>query len=139
MKLRSEHSIWRGGESHSHHRVTPRHATAANWARVAKRHSRLIDPQPGGYPSDVLAVFRDAVARCPTICIERDVMNGEPCVEGTRIPVRRVLRAVEQYGSIENAIKCYPDLNAQQLKDALYFAQIVLEPLRGIDEVETTD
>jgi uncharacterized protein (DUF433 family) len=64
------------------------------------------------------------------------IMNGQPCIVGTRIPVHSVLRAIEHYGSLDAAIKCYPHLTMAQVKDALYFAEAVLEPIGGIDETE---
>lgn len=41
---------------------------------------------------------------------------------------RHVLR-IEYDGSIESVIECYPHLTAQQVKDALFFCQALLEPV----------
>jgi uncharacterized protein (DUF433 family) len=74
--------------------------------------------------------FEDILARattnCPSITMNPRRMNGLPCVDGTRIPVHLVLWAIEHHGSIEGAIEAYPDLTVQQVKDALYFAEIVI-------------
>ena len=73
--------------------------------------------------------------RCPSsISIDSNVMDGQPCVAGTRIPVRSVLRAIEHYGSIEGAVECYPNLTTQQVQDALFFSQVILELSSGFDE-----
>ena len=64
-------------------------------------------------------------------------MEGQPCISGTRIPVRAVLRAIEYYESLDGAIRCYPHLTKSQVKDALYFSQVLLEPQSGIDEAST--
>jgi uncharacterized protein (DUF433 family) len=77
--------------------------------------------------------------RCPSISIDDEIMDGQPCIEGTRIPVRSVIRAVELYGSIDGAVKCYPHLNAQHIKDALYFTQIVLEQRLAFEVAQDTE
>lgn len=134
MKFRVE-NIWRG--THFHHRQSAYGRTTDRWASVvAARTRRPAEPgKPHNRYSDAAAnVLYDAVRRCPSVSIDDDIMEGQPCVEGTRIPVRSVLRAIELYGSIDGATKCYPHLSSQQVKDALYFAQIVLEQPSGIDE-----
>lgn len=87
-----------------------------------------------GYIPEVLALFDMAAKRCPSISLDPEVMEGQPCIVGTRIPVRSVLRAVEQYGSVEEAVRCYPHLTVDLIKDALYFSQVVLEPSSGLEE-----
>jgi uncharacterized protein (DUF433 family) len=62
-------------------------------------------------------------------------MDGKPCIVGTRVPVASVLRAIEQYGSVDGAVMCYPHISAEQVKDALYFTQLVLESPDGINEI----
>jgi uncharacterized protein (DUF433 family) len=86
------------------------------------------------YPIAINKLFDDAIKRCPGISMLSDVMDGQPCIAGTRIPVRAVLRALEQYGSLQEVKACYPHLNIDQLEDALYFSQIVLELPSGLDE-----
>jgi uncharacterized protein (DUF433 family) len=71
-------------------------------------------------------VLKRALQECPSISLDHRRMQGRPCIAGTRIPVHLVLWAVEQHGSIDGALKSYPDLNVQQVKDALYFAETVL-------------
>ena len=72
--------------------------------------------------------------RRPSISMDVEIMQGQPCIFGTRIPVRSVLRALEQYGSVIGVKNCYPHLTTEQVGDALYFSQIVLELPSGIDE-----
>lgn len=96
---------------------------------VTKNQSRDCPPRESG-------VLEQALKLCPSVSIKETVMEGQPCIAGTRIPVRAVLRAVEHYGSIEGALSCYPHLSSQNVKDALYFAQVVLEALPGgLDEI----
>lgn len=71
-------------------------------------------------------VYRRAVKLCPSISVNPQRQQGRPCVSGTSIPVHLILWAVEQHGSIKGALKSYPDLTLEQVKDALYFAEIVM-------------
>jgi uncharacterized protein (DUF433 family) len=72
--------------------------------------------------------------RSTYVSIDAGVMEGKPCIAGTRVPVASVLRAIEQYGSIDSAVMCYPHISPEHVKDALYFTQLVLESADGIDE-----
>jgi uncharacterized protein (DUF433 family) len=82
-------------------------------------------------------VLESAQREIPTILMDASTMQGQPCIEGTRIPVRAVLRAIEHYVPLDNVLKCYPHLTVQQVKDALFFAQTVLELPSG-DQSTTT-
>jgi uncharacterized protein (DUF433 family) len=125
---------------HHHHDSRRRSLKWEGWARQPKIHAlecgvQPIDTVPGEYPTAILKVFEDAISRCPSsISMDDNVMEGQPCIAGTRIPVRSILRAIEHYGSIEGAVKCYPDLTADQVRDSLFFSQVILEPPRGIDK-----
>src|SRR5437763_16977061 len=66
-------------------------------------------------------VLESAQREIPTILMDASMMQGQPCIEGTRIPVRAVLRAIEHYVPLDNVVKCYPHLTVQQVKDALFF------------------
>jgi uncharacterized protein (DUF433 family) len=88
------------------------------------------------YPAPVLKWFEDAIKRCPSVSISADIMEGQPCISGTRIPVRSVLRVIEQYGTVNDVKKCYPQLTIDQVEDALYFSQVILESPSGLDETE---
>jgi len=69
----------------------------------------------------------DALPAFPYIAMDADVLGGTPRIAGTRIPVSMVIDAVQYYGNIEGAMKSYPDLIADQVKEALSFASVVLE------------
>ncbi len=56
-----------------------------------------------------------------------EVLRGTPRIKGTRIPVHRVLNAIEEYGGIAAAVDVYPSLTAEKIQDALRFAANVLE------------
>lgn len=88
-------------------------------------------------PESIEDAYRSASILCSSISIDPRVQSGKPCIAGTRIPVHLVLWAVEHKGSIAGAIKSYPDLTAQQIKDALYFAEIILGSPKNVNsEVE---
>ena len=132
MKLRNETS-WKG--PHVHHRDPHAKPRMLWWPQ---RSDKCRDTLNGTscYPAALLAVFDEAARRSPLISIDNETLEGQPCISGTRIPVRSVLRALELCGSIEEVRVYYPDIDIQQVKDALYFSQVVLEPPRGIDETE---
>lgn len=56
------------------------------------------------------------------ITITPDQMGGVPCIRGFRIPVATVLNMVAD-GMQENEIlDAYPDLEKEDIREALYFA-----------------
>ena len=79
-------------------------------------------------------VLAHALRQCPSITMNPERMEGRPCIAGTRIPVHLVLWAIEHRGSIEGAVMSYPDLTTQQVKDALYFAQIITGSQSALQE-----
>jgi uncharacterized protein (DUF433 family) len=137
MKFRNE-AVW--PNHHPHHHAIHR-GPIGRWdnAYTAKR-SRLTwqDSSNSCYSQYAANIFSEASRQCPTISMDDGIMEGQPCLAGTRIPVRSVLRSLELYGSIDGVIKCYPHLNSEQVKDALYFSQLILEQPSGIDELAIT-
>jgi uncharacterized protein (DUF433 family) len=133
-------SKWRNAHFHHDFRRKNTGLKLEGWAlrpqtHAIECHAQTTEMVVGEYPATLLKVFEDAMIRCPSsISIDIDVMEGQPCIAGTRIPVRSILRAIEHYGSVEEAIRCYPDLTADQVRDALFFSQVILEPPRGIDK-----
>jgi uncharacterized protein (DUF433 family) len=71
--------------------------------------------------------FEKAARDYPSITINPEVMAGAPCIGGTRIPVYMVLDAIEYYGEVGAALRSYPNLTIQQVKDAIGFAKLVVE------------
>ena len=49
-------------------------------------------------------------------------LNGQPCIRGMRITVRRVLLAVATYGTGESLKRAYPDLEEEDIRQALEYA-----------------
>lgn len=56
------------------------------------------------------------------ITIDPEQMNGQPCIRGMRITVKRVLEALTVYPIWENLIAEYPELEKEDIRQALTFA-----------------
>lgn len=56
------------------------------------------------------------------IMIDPAVMNGQPCIRGTRLTVRRVVLVVAQYRNPEEIRKNYPQLKDEDIDQALKYA-----------------
>ena len=54
-------------------------------------------------------------------------MNGQPCIRGTRPTVRRVVEAVALYPNKDDLFRNYPELDQEDLRQALAFAAANLE------------
>lgn len=61
------------------------------------------------------------------ITVEPGKMNGQPCIRGMRITVKRVIFAVATYGMGEEFKKAYPDLDDEDIRQALEYAALNLE------------
>ena len=60
------------------------------------------------------------------ITIEPGKMNGQPCIRGLRLTVRRVLEAVGQYGSRDELRADYPELEDEDIRQATAYAAAML-------------
>lgn len=49
-------------------------------------------------------------------------MNGQPCIRGMRLTVRRVVAAVAAYPDRADSFRNYPDLEEEDVRQALEFA-----------------
>ncbi|MEP7366954.1 MAG: DUF433 domain-containing protein [Acidobacteriota bacterium] len=49
-------------------------------------------------------------------------MNGQPCIRGMRLTVRRVVAAVAAYPDRVDLFRNYPDLEEEDVRQALEFA-----------------
>lgn len=50
-----------------------------------------------------------------------EIMNGQPCVRGLRLTVRRVVEAVALYPDWEDLQAEYPELEKEDIRQALAF------------------
>jgi uncharacterized protein (DUF433 family) len=67
------------------------------------------------------------MARFDRITWDPNLMNGQPCIRGMRLTVRRVIEAVALYPNREDLFRNYPDLEPEDLQQALSFAAANLE------------
>ena len=54
-------------------------------------------------------------------------MNGQPCIRGMRLTVRRVVEAVALYPERTDLFRNYPQLEEEDVRQALAFAAANLE------------
>ncbi len=54
-------------------------------------------------------------------------MNGQPCIRGMRLTVRRVLEAVSAHPNREELFREYPELEPEDITQAREFAAANLE------------
>jgi uncharacterized protein (DUF433 family) len=55
------------------------------------------------------------------------VMNGQPCIRGMRLTVRRVLEALASYSDREEFHAEYPELEDEDVRQALAYAAANLD------------
>ena len=60
--------------------------------------------------------------RWDRITVNPNVMNGQPCIRDMRLTVRRVVEAVALYPNWNDLIAEYPELEPDDIRQALAFA-----------------
>ena len=61
------------------------------------------------------------------ITFDPNKMNGQACIRGLRIPVATVLRCLASEMSVEEILTDYPDLEREDIAQALQYAAILTE------------
>lgn len=61
------------------------------------------------------------------ITIDPESMNGQPCIRGMRLTVRRVLEMIPNYPQWSALIADYPELELEDIAEALRFAAQALD------------
>jgi len=61
-----------------------------------------------------------------------DLMNGQPCIRRMRLTVRRVVEPVALYPNPQDLYRNYPELEPDDVRQALAFAAANLED-RAVD------
>ncbi|MDP2841233.1 MAG: DUF433 domain-containing protein [Candidatus Methanoperedens sp.] len=56
------------------------------------------------------------------ITIDPEVMSGQPCIRGLRIPVPLILRLLASGKTIFQILQDYPELEEEDIRQALSFA-----------------
>ena len=60
--------------------------------------------------------------RLDRITVDPAIMNGQPCIRGMRLTVRRVVEAVALYPDRQELMVEYPELEEEDIRQALEFA-----------------
>ena len=60
--------------------------------------------------------------RFDRISVNPEIMNGQPCIRGMRLTVRRVVEAVALYPNRDELKAEYPELEDEDVRQALEFA-----------------
>ena len=68
------------------------------------------------------------------ITVEPGKMGGKPCIRGLRISVENVLNIVASYPDRKELFESYPDLEEEDLRQALAFAAATMD-----DRIEILD
>lgn len=61
------------------------------------------------------------------ITVDPARLNGQPCIRNLRISVRRVLAALSTYADRAEVLKEYPELEEEDLRQALAYAALAVE------------
>lgn len=61
------------------------------------------------------------------ITVVPDVCNGKPTIRGMRITVKTVVEFIAAGESVENILKAYPYLEADDIKAALEYAALAAD------------
>ena len=61
------------------------------------------------------------------ITIDPTTLNGQPCIRGIRLTVRRVLEALAAYPDRGELMREYPELEAEDIRQALVYAAAHLD------------
>lgn len=61
-------------------------------------------------------------AKFDRITVDSETMNGQPCIRNMRLTVRRVVEAVALYPDWDELQHEYPELEKEDIRQALQFA-----------------
>lgn len=61
------------------------------------------------------------------ITVNPALVNGQPCIRGMRLTVKRVVEAVALYPDRNELFREYPELDAEDVRQALGFAACNLD------------
>ncbi len=56
------------------------------------------------------------------ITVDPEIMGGQPCIRGLRIPVSLILRLLASGKTIRQIVKDYPELKEDDIKQAFWSA-----------------
>lgn len=119
---RTHHASWGSGSCQSPEQ--PKEVSRSDhWNRYFQRYNRTAKD----FSISMREAFSIARGQITSIVVDSGLVGGHPCIGGTRIPVYMVLDALEYHGSMKGVLKSYPQLNLNQVRDAIRFSKIVVE------------
>jgi len=65
--------------------------------------------------------------RLDRITIDPDQMNGQPCIRGMRLTVKRVLEALSMYPDKTELFREYPYLENDDISQVLAYASLTID------------
>lgn len=68
-----------------------------------------------------------ATTHLDRITVDPRVMNGQPCIRGMRLTVRRVIEALSVYPNRSDLFREYPELEEEDIRQALAYAAAMLD------------
>jgi uncharacterized protein (DUF433 family) len=68
-----------------------------------------------------------AMIQFDRITIDPEIVNGQPTIRGMRLTVRRVVAATALYPNRDELLKEFPELEAEDVRQALEFAACNLD------------
>lgn len=100
--------------------------------KMARVRKIVRDLEGQGRREDAQAlqeVLKRALAT--SIVHDKQILGGEPVIEGTRTPVRAVIEYLGLYGSKEGVLEALPHLTADQLEAAIAYYEIHPEEIEA--------
>ena len=90
-----------------------------------------VDTAAGPTRADVLEWGQEAAMtmRFGRITVDPAQMGGVPCIRGLRIPVTTVVGLVAQGMAEQQILAEYPDLETEDIREALRYAAAVVDEL----------
>ena len=61
------------------------------------------------------------------IKIDPEVLHGQACIKGTRIPVHQIVRMLANSDTVENLLEEYPSINKEDILACLDYAASLAE------------
>jgi len=66
------------------------------------------------------------IQRLDRITIDPEVMRGQPCIRGLRIPVSLIVKLIASGKTIGEILEDYPELKEEDIRQALEYAAWVV-------------
>lgn len=99
----------------------------SHWTRHWPKCRERFISTAKDFDQPLASVLHEAAGHYNCIAMDDDVLGGTPRIAGTRIPVYMILDAIGYWGELDGALKSYPQLSLDQIREAVCFAGEVLE------------